>query len=114
MKYLHWTILGLVTLIMIPGGAMKVLRMEDALLPFSQLNLPIWFALVIGIAEIAGAIGIWITRTRRIAAIGLAVIMVGAVYYHVRFPPVLGALPALCVFFACLYILRQTWNGGRV
>ena len=106
MKHLNWATLGLITVIMLPGGACKLLMMEEA--PFAQLGLPVWVALLIGLVECAGAIGIWFSKTRRGAALGVAVIMVGAIYYHMQFPPEIGALPALLVLICAIFVLRRT------
>ncbi|HEY3738400.1 MAG TPA: DoxX family protein [Bryobacteraceae bacterium] len=57
------------------------------------------FAIVVGIAEICGAIGLWIPKVARYAAIGLAIIMVGAIYtmLHIR-EPRQGVVPAVVLF----------------
>ena len=49
---------------------------------FASWGYPAWFALLIGIAELAGAIGLLIPKTTRWAVIGLAGVMLGAVYTH--------------------------------
>jgi len=42
-----------------------------------------WFATLIGVLELAGAIGLLIPRLTRCAIVGLLVIMLGAAYTHV-------------------------------
>ncbi len=49
---------------------------------FAHWGYPAWFATLIGILELAGAIGILIPKTTRPAVLGLTVIMFGAVYTH--------------------------------
>ena len=49
---------------------------------FEAWGYPAWFATVIGVAELAGAIGLLIPKTTRWAAVGLALIMLGAAYTH--------------------------------
>ena len=49
---------------------------------FEGWGYPAWFALLIGVAELAGAIGLLIPRTTRWAAVGLGLIMLGAVFTH--------------------------------
>lgn len=41
-----------------------------------------WFAILIGVLELLGAIGLLIPKTRRVTILGLALIMIGAVYTH--------------------------------
>lgn len=50
---------------------------------FEAWGYPAWFAVLIGIAELAGAIGLLIPKTTRWAALGLAAVMLGAVFTHV-------------------------------
>ena len=50
---------------------------------FESWGYPAWFALLIGVAETAGAIGLLIPRTTRWAIYGLTAIMLGAVFTHV-------------------------------
>ena len=49
---------------------------------FAGWGYPAWFALLIGVAELAGAIGLLIPMTRRWAALGLILVMLGAVFTH--------------------------------
>lgn len=107
MRYVNLAALLLVTALILPGGVIKLLGLSEALLPFEQLGLPVWFALTIGLAECAGAIGIWFSRTRRGAALSITAIMLGAIYYHMLFPPQIGALPALLVLICTIAILSR-------
>lgn len=50
---------------------------------FEAWGYPAWFAMLIGIAELAGAIGLLIPKTTRWAAVGLVAVMLGAAYTHV-------------------------------
>lgn len=45
-------------------------------------GLPSWVRIFIGLAQIAGGIGLILSRTRILAAVGLLAIMVGALYFH--------------------------------
>ena len=49
---------------------------------FGAWGYPGWFAIVIGVLELAGAVGLLVPKTTRYAIIGLTVIMLGAVYTH--------------------------------
>lgn len=111
MKYLIWVGMALVTMIMLLGGASKLMGVPEALESFSRLGLPTWFATFIGIAEISGAIGIWIKRTSLWAALGISIIMIGALYYHISFPPLAVGIPALFVLLMCGFIASRRGTG---
>ncbi len=49
---------------------------------FAGWGYPAWFALLIGVLELAGAVGLLIPRLTRWAVLGLTGIMIGAVFTH--------------------------------
>lgn len=66
---------------------------------FTSYGYPSAFGIFIAIAEICGAVGLWIPKLSRFAAIGLAIIMVGAIYTMLRIgEPRQGVVPALVLF----------------
>ena len=77
------------------AGIGKIMGNEMMLKSFSDLGLPTWFGLLIGVCEVAGAVGLLIRPLSGLAAGGLFLIMLGAIYYHVSFPPLSAALPAI-------------------
>ncbi|MEM1106406.1 MAG: DoxX family protein [Pseudomonadota bacterium] len=111
MKYVVWAGMAIVSLVMLMGGSAKLAGQEMALTSFSQLGLPSWFALFIAVSEIAGAFGLWIRRTSFWAALGIAIIMAGAIYYHLSFPPAAAGVPALVVLLICGYIISRRGTG---
>ena len=106
-KYLLWVALGLVTLVMLMGGIGKLSGNPMMHQSFEMLGLPSWFGYFIGACEVAGAIGIWLPRLSALAAAGISIIMVGAIYFHVTMTPIAQALPALVVLLLCLYIIAR-------
>lgn len=106
-KYIQYVPYMFVTLIMLTGGAMKLTGQEMAVKSFADLGLPTWFATFIGVCEIAGAVGIWLPRFSSLSALGIGLIMVGALYYHITFPPLQAAVPALLVLLCAIYIFSQ-------
>ncbi|SMY05905.1 DoxX family protein [Flavimaricola marinus] len=111
MKYATWAAMAVVTLIMLMGGVMKLMGDPMATTSFGVLGLPAWFATFIGICEIAGGIGIWLRRTSMLAAIGIAIIMVGAIYYHVVHTPISEGIPAIVVLLCCGWIISRKGTG---
>ena len=78
-----WVIQGLLAALFLFAGSMKLVLPLEALA--GPVALPGWFLRFIGVAEVAGAIGLilpWLTRIQPrltpIAAAGLVIIMAGA------------------------------------
>ncbi|MEL7106670.1 MAG: DoxX family protein [Pseudomonadota bacterium] len=111
MKYVTWAAMAIVTLVMLAGGVMKLTGNPLATASFAALGLPAWFALFIGVCEIAGAVGLWLRKTSMLAAIGIAIIMVGAVYYHIMHTPISEAIPAFVVLACCGLIISRKGGG---
>lgn len=89
---------------------------------FVAWGLPSWFRLPVGLAEVAGAVGLLIPRLRFFAAAGLTALMGGAVVTHLRIgefaiaamPLVLGALTATIAWLTRPTWVQQRLGGGRV
>ena len=111
MRYLDYFAMTVVSLIMLAGAALKLTGNEVALKSFADLGLPGWFGTFIGVCELLGAIGLWLRPTSRLAAAGIAVIMVGALYYHFMFPPLSAGLPAAGVLLCCSYVMVRKGTG---
>jgi uncharacterized membrane protein YphA (DoxX/SURF4 family) len=84
--YALWTIQGLLALIFLFAGGMKLAMSTEELSAAMTLPLPILFVRFIGVCEVLGAIGLVLPGMFRIrtdltplAAQGLVVIMIGAV-----------------------------------
>ncbi len=111
MKYIIWIAMAVVTLIVMAGGVMKITGNPAATASFTVLGLPTAFATFIGVCEIAGGIGIWLRKTSMLAAIGLGIIMIGALYYHVMHTPIVEGIAAFSVFLCCLLIVARKGTG---
>ena len=84
--YALWTIQGLLALIFLFAGGMKLAMSTEELAAAMTLPLPILFVRFIGLCEVLGALGLVLPGVLRIrtdltplAAEGLVVIMIGAV-----------------------------------
>jgi len=100
-----WIVSALVGLAFLMAGSMKTfVQPAEAAAQFETFGLPGGMALFIGICEIAGGIGVLIPRLAGLAASGLVIIMVGAVYSHVTHDPVAQAVPALAIGLLCGYV----------
>jgi uncharacterized membrane protein YphA (DoxX/SURF4 family) len=86
------------------GGNAKNLKEE-----FEVYGLPRWFMGVVGFFKILFAVmliaGIWVPNLTKPAAIGMAVLMLGAVSMHIKVKdPLKKALPALSLFVLCVAV----------
>ncbi|MBB5203630.1 putative membrane protein YphA (DoxX/SURF4 family) [Inhella inkyongensis] len=102
--YLPITLLALPLLL---GGGAKLAGVPELHASFGILGLPAWFGYFIGSAEVAGALGLFIPRLRRLAAAGLVPIMAGALYFHVRHTPLEQGVPALVLLSLALWVAMR-------
>lgn len=86
------------------GGAAQTLREE-----FAAYGLPFWFMCVIGVLKVGLALAlmaaIWHHPLARPAAMGLGLLMLGAIAVHLKVKdPLKKALPATAVLAMCAFI----------
>ena len=106
-----WILQVLLAVLFIKSGFSKLSGLEGTMKMFGSMGMPGWFGGFIGAAELLGGIGLLIPRTVRLAALGLSIIMIGAVVMHATKIPggigggafAIGALVALVV----VYFLRR-------
>ena len=71
---------------------------------FAVLGLPVWFGYFIGACEVAGAVGLFIRPLSGHAALGLAIIGAGAVYFHIMHTPIAQGMPAIIMLVLALFV----------
>ena len=103
-----WAVIGLTSLAFAAAGIGKLMGNPAMHASFAKLGLPGWFGYFIGCCEIAGAVGLYVRNLSALAASGLAIIMIGAVGYHVAYDPLANGIPALV-----LLILSATMVAKR-
>ena len=88
------------------GFGIKILSGAESAKMFASMGLPGWLAYLIGGAELLGGIGLLVPRTVRPAAMGLLIVMIGAVVMHaIKIPGGLAkGVPAI-VFVLLLVII---------
>jgi len=115
-----WTIQGLLALVFLLTGSMKLILPIEMLT--AQMPLPGLFVRFIGVAEVAGALGLilpGLTRIQRgltpLAACGLVIIMIGATVVTLAIGGgALALIPLVVGLFATAVAYgRRSW-GGRV
>ena len=85
-----WVLQVLLALMFVMAGASKVFGEAVMVEMFATIGVGQWFRHVVGVLEIAGAVGVLIPRLSGLAALGLVCLMVGAAITNVF---VLGASP---------------------
>ena len=96
--------IALVVLYVGAGGAAKLAGVPYVHSSFPKLGLPAWFGYFIGVCEVLGCIALFVRPLRALAALGIAIIMVGATYYHAVYTPVFQTIPALILLVLSAYI----------
>ncbi len=108
-----WILQGLLAFAFTASGIMKFLHLSDTVAMFGSMGMPGWFAYLIASAEVLGGIGLLLPRFVRPAAMGLIVIMLGAVFMHAtKIPGGLAkgvpAIVLLVLLFVVLALRRPT------
>jgi putative oxidoreductase len=111
----HGVLIASVVLALMVGaaGIAKLMGVPMVHQSFAILGLPSWFGYFIGAAEVAGAVGLFIRPLSALAALGLAIIGVGAVYFHVTNPPISAGVPAILVLLLAMFIAIKRRNSGQ-
>lgn len=104
-----WVITTLLAAAFISAGVFKLMGVEMMHQSFVNLGLPTWFGYFIGVAEILGGIGLFVKKWSSLAAVGLTIIMLSAIGYHLNFDPLSQAVPAvvLAVLSIVIFVTRR-------
>lgn len=102
-----WVVaLILAALFFVSGAALFIGRMDALIL---QWGYPVGVAAMIGILEILGAIGLLFRRTAGWAAVGLMLIMLGALWSHATHREYLAMITPTVGFIALTFV---AWGRG--
>jgi hypothetical protein len=115
MTYALWIVQGLLGLLFLFAGGMKLVLPLEALT--AEMQLPGWFVRFIGVAEALGAIGLILPGLLRIqpgltplAAAGLVIIMIGAAVLTLSGGDVASALIPLVVGLLLTFVAYGRWR----
>jgi uncharacterized membrane protein YphA (DoxX/SURF4 family) len=103
-----WIVQALLAALFVFSGSMKFIMSVEEMT--KQMPMPVWFLHFIGVAEILGGIGLvlpWLLRIKPmltpLAAVGLLIIMIGAVVVTLMTPDramaVVPAVVGVCLAF---------------
>jgi uncharacterized membrane protein YphA (DoxX/SURF4 family) len=116
-----WIVQGLLALLFLFAGSMKLIVPIEMLTAQMPLPLPGPFLQFIGVAEVTGAIGLILPGLLRIrpiltplAACGLVIIMIGATVVTLAGGEVIPALVPLVVGLLCAAVAYGRWSWGSV
>jgi hypothetical protein len=117
MTYVLWTIQGLLALLFLFAGGMKLVLPLDALA--GPVQLPGWFIRFIGVAEVLGALGLVLPGLLRVrpgltplAAGGLVIIMIGATVLTLATGDAVPSLIPLVVGLLAAFVAYGRWRRG--
>lgn len=101
------------------AGTAKLMGVEMVHMSFANMGLPVWFGYFIGAAELIGGLALLYPRLSSPAATGLFIIGLGAIGYHIAFPPVSAGIAAFVLTLLVLWIMvtrrsRSLWFSGTV
>jgi uncharacterized membrane protein YphA (DoxX/SURF4 family) len=88
-------------------GGMKLASVPQLVVNFETYNFPAGSHYVVGLAELIGAVGLFVKPFARYAAFLLVVISIGAVSTHEVFPPIQHGIPALLLLVLSAYPAYQ-------
>lgn len=100
-----WVIQVLVAGLFIMMALPKLMSDPETVANFTRWGMPANIYLVIGSFEVLGAIGLLIPRTSPFAAVGLILIMVGALFTHLTHNEMLMALMPLMVMMLLAFVV---------
>jgi hypothetical protein len=124
MNIVLWIVQILLALMFLFAGGTKLYYSPEVLAamgPPNQIHLPGLFMKFIGVCETLGALGLVLPGLLRIcrqltplAAIGLLIIMIGAVVVSILGPGVGTAIPALVIGLLSVFVAygRRSWLSG--
>lgn len=99
-------ILSIATAAMFLMGSLPKLS-GQAVEQFATWGYPAWFSYLIGAAELAGAVGLLIPKMARYAAIGLILVMLGAIFTHLSNGDGLGRTMVPVAFAVALGVVAK-------
>jgi len=118
MNYALWIVQGLLALIFLFAGGIKLVMPIEEMMKQMPLPLPGLFLRFTGVVEVLGAIGVILPGLLRIrpgltplAAAGLVIVMIGATIYTLAAGDVASALIPLLVGLLSAFVAYGRWRS---
>lgn len=113
-----WSMQVVLALLFLFAGSMKLIMPIEMMTAQLAVPLPGWFLQFIGVAEVAGALGLVLPGLLRIrpmltplAACGLVIVMIGATIVTLAGGDVVSALVPLVVGLLAVFVAYNRWSG---
>jgi putative oxidoreductase len=113
---LAWIAQALLGLVIAGGGVAKLAGDAAMVEMFDDIGAGQWLRILVGVCEVAGGLGLLVPRVRALAALGLVVLLLGAVVANVAFLDTSSLLPLglAVVALAILWMRRAELRGRRI
>jgi putative oxidoreductase len=108
-----WTVQILLAAFFVVAATPKLAGQHDTVHMFAQIGAGQWLRYLVGVAELAGAIGLLIPRLAVAAALGLAADMAGATIINaaILHSSAVATTVPLCIVFVLLARARSRHTG---
>ena len=123
MNILLWIIQILLALLFLFAGGTKLVLSAETMASMASPNqvvLPMWFIRFIGVVEVLGALGLILPGLFRrqqhltgLAALGLTIVMIGAVVVTIMGPGFMMAITPLVVGLLCAFVAYKRSTSHR-
>lgn len=100
-----WVVIVLLAFAFGAAGTAKLMGVPMLHESFLAMGLPAWFGYFIGACELAGAVGLLVRQFSAAAGVGLALVMVGAIGYHISYTPLGEAVPAVVLLALSVWVV---------
>ncbi len=98
------TLSAVVAITFVAVAIPKLMGDEHMISTFERFGLSLNFLRFIGVAELAGAVGLFLPRLAPLAAGGLGLVVAGAVVEHLMYDPVTQAVPPAVLLVLCAFL----------
>ena len=88
------------------AGVLKLMAHEQMVTVFTKFELPLELMYLVGVAEVLGAIALWMPKLTVLSAFGLVLAMVGAFLFHFTYDPFDKTIPAVVLIAFLIFIIK--------
>ena len=93
---------GLLTAVFLAAAGMKFASVPFEVAGFARFGYPLWFMQAVGVAQLLGAVLLWVPGQAGRGALLLALVMIGAVGSHLRAGDPVAVMVPACVLLILL------------
>lgn len=113
LKITYWIVTGMVSLALLSGGSMMLMKNETMVGNFVKMGMPLYLLPLLGIAKVSAAIGLilpFFPRLKEWIYAGITILLTGAIWVHIAAGDAAGAPGAFMVLLlmsASYFIYRR-------